>query len=326
MARYIKAFQVYASPQDVFSAISQYLQNEGYEYLEMDGENVFKKGNGFLTNPTLFKFTLTGNRLRMETWSKYALLPGVFVGELDLNGFVGSAVKGPWKKRVAYLEQQLTGFGASAYHASGSAGEDTAYFEEDDEFGATQLLQPTQAAGFCSNCGTQLPAGSAFCTNCGQQVSDANAGGMNAQGNPFEAPPATSTPMPAAGTSVSRKEFIEKYAPKSVKSDIKAVAITCYVCAAITFGVACAAAPAGIIDALLLAGFALGMHLLKSRVFAVLILVLSIVESVFAIAQGATAPVLWIICGVAAIMIFVKLEKQYKDFKAKVDASTHAPM
>ncbi len=172
MARYIKAFQFYAKPEDVFAEISKYLKDEGYEYVEMEGENVFKKGNGFLTNPTFFKFSFAGNRLRMETWMKYALLPGVFVGELDLKGFIGCAVKGPWKKRVAYLEQVLTALGSQAQRAASYESREAKdeYFVEDDEFGATQLLQDTPQASFCTSCGTQLADGAAFCTSCGKKV------------------------------------------------------------------------------------------------------------------------------------------------------------
>ena len=107
MARYIKDFQINVDPQKVHATINNYLQKEGYEYIHYDGENVFKKGKGFMSNPTFFKFSYSGNMVRMETWMKYAFFPGVYLGELGVDGFVGCAVKGSWKNRIKNIENIL---------------------------------------------------------------------------------------------------------------------------------------------------------------------------------------------------------------------------
>lgn len=108
MARYIKDFYIAAPPQAIYNHLYQYLIKEGYEYIQFEGETVFKKGHGLMTGPTIFKFTFFNNVVRMETWMKYAVLPGVYISEMGLSGFVGAAAKGPWKARVKYIEGYLS--------------------------------------------------------------------------------------------------------------------------------------------------------------------------------------------------------------------------
>lgn len=118
---------------------------------------------------------------------------------------------------------------------------------------------------------------------------------------------------PPAGQYVGRKEFIEKYAQPSLRKNIKSIAILCYVCAGLTFVMSIAVNPIGIIDALVLLGFALGMHIAKSKVCAILILVLSIIEVLLSLIVGAF-PFWWLIAGISAVITFNKIEKQYKEF------------
>ena len=79
------------------------------------------------------------------------------------------------------------------------------------------------------------------------------------------------------------------------------------------FIVSCLFNPFGIIDALILAAFALGMHLAKSKICAILILILSIVEVLLSLASG-SFPFWWLIAGVSAVITFNKIDKQYKAF------------
>lgn len=84
---------------------------------------------------------------------KYALLPGVYVGELGLTGFVGAAVKGPLKRRVAQVEAMVMQ-GVSAQAAANPAYQQSAQ----------------GASAYCQYCGGQLKPGAAFCENCGSAV------------------------------------------------------------------------------------------------------------------------------------------------------------
>lgn len=334
MARYIKDFYVNSDFQSIYSIIHQYLQNEGYEYIQYDGENVFKKGNGVFANPSFFKFSYVGNTVRMETWMKYALFPGVYVGELGLDGFVGSAMKGPWKNRISKIEAILINLGNQITFQQQQYQDDneTQLLNENDSFEETCVMSDNKAeissTIYCTGCGSQMPAGTAFCSVCGQKRQDTNIQNtlqrnstqnsmpnqqVFSQANTFNGP----NGIQASPTecSVSRKEFINKYAQPSIKRDIKSIAILCYVCAGLTFIVSCLLNPIGIIDALILTGFALGMHLAQSKVCAILILILSIIEVLLSLVSG-SFPFWWLIAGISAVVTFNKIEKQYKSFIA----------
>ena len=314
MARYIKNYQIDKTPQEVHSILSQFLQAEGYEYIQYDGENVFKKGRGWLTSPTFFKFSYSNNMVHMETWMKYALLPGVYVGELGTTGFVGAAVKGVWKNRIAYIDRVLSQIQFSQSQYSEESEETQVLCEEEE---GTQVLDAYLGNGadkstevvFCTNCGTRLPKSSAFCTSCGHPVGS-NQYGQNLSGG--QSPYATVTPP--AGQFVSKKEFINKYAQPSLRKDIKNIAIICYICAGLTFLVSCAVNPGGIIDALLLLGFALGMHLGRSKVCAILVFILSCIEVLAGLITLGVPPIWWLVAGIWALVTFHKIDKQYRQF------------
>lgn len=310
MARYIKNFQVNTAPEIVHASIAQHLQSEGYEYIQYEGENVYKKGNGIMANPTFFKFVYLGNTVRLETWMKYAFFPGVYVGELGVDGFVGCAMKGPWKKRIKNLENILFNFGVRTPDSSPVSVQNT-----------TKDVV-SNAPVFCTECGNQIPKGAQFCSVCGQKSTDTvshinNTQFQNtnnqtiAQQKVYEGP--SGVQLPPSGQAVNKKDFIKYYVQPSLRKNITSIAILCYVCAGITFLFACLANPLGIIDALLLAGFALGMQLTKSKGFAIAIFVLSIIECIVGLASG-SFPFWWLAAGISALITFNKIEKQYKQF------------
>lgn len=334
MARYNKSFQTSVDPREVHSVVNQYLQSEGYEYINFDGENVFKKGKGVWANPTFFKFSYSGNMVRMETWMKYAFFPGVYIGELGVDGFVGCAVKEPWKKRIRNLESILSNLDVqTAYYSPTSTQNNiddnaTQLLDENDSFEETCILnenkvEPVAAKPlvFCNRCGNQIPDGAQVCSVCGQKRPDASIDAVCAsnvaqsqqafQQSSFEE--TNEIPLPPTGYPVSRKEFINKYVQPSLRKNITSIAILCYVCAGLTFIVSCLFNPFGIIDALILAGLALGMQLAKRRVFAVLILIFSMIEVLLSLVSG-SFPFWWLIAGISAVVTFNKIEKEYRQF------------
>ena len=168
MARYIKDFRVAASPDTIFGAVYPYLMSEGYEYIQYENENVFKKGKGLMTGPTFIKLSFAGNAVRLEAWMKYALFPGVYVGELGLTGFVGAAVKGPLKRRVAQIEAMIMQHANYDFSAQQQAPYAAQTPQQSAYAAQTAANQPGQV--FCMNCGTRLAQGTSFCPNCGQHV------------------------------------------------------------------------------------------------------------------------------------------------------------
>ena len=104
MARTIKDIPIIANPQVIVNSVHAYLMSEGYVYTYDKGVPVYKKGNGFTMGPTYIRFLASANMVRIEAWRKFAILPGVYCGEISLESGVGFAVKGPVKQRVSYIE------------------------------------------------------------------------------------------------------------------------------------------------------------------------------------------------------------------------------
>lgn len=71
-------------------------------------ENVWKKGKGVLTGPQYIKLTpLNDGTYILEAWVKFAILPGVYVGEMGITGFFGAIPKSFLKARVEMIFQCL---------------------------------------------------------------------------------------------------------------------------------------------------------------------------------------------------------------------------
>lgn len=187
------------------------------------------------------------------------------------------------------------------------------------------------------SCGSYVPNDANFCQVCGGSdfVSESNQTPNQPtfdqtwqspvpQNQPKKKTYSPENPLPPSGYPVSRKDFIEKYAEPSLKKNITSIAILCYVCAGVTFVASCLSNPWGIIDAVVLAAFALGMHLAKSKACAILILILSIVEVLLSLPAG-SFPFWWLFAGISAAVVFAKIEKQYREFLQSNDAGRRRP-
>ena len=170
MARYTCDFIMEQNQQEFFNRAFELLKGMGYQYVNHKGEDVFKKGNGWVSAPTFFKITYSGTTVRMEAWMKTALLPGVYAGEHGIDGFYGFAVKDVLKSRVKQLEQLIMSMGAKPLGTP--IGVIARTNMPAQAIPATQS-QPQNTAlngNFCTNCGKALPQGSAFCSQCGKAV------------------------------------------------------------------------------------------------------------------------------------------------------------
>lgn len=282
-----------------------------------------------MSSPTFFKFSYYDNMVRLETWTKYAFFPGVFVGEFGITGFLGVAVRGPWKKRIHYIENMLDKIAMqnTSYSIETMQGISNEFYDninqvinDNDIFEGTGVLSNNQeesiSAAFCTSCGKQISANALLCPFCGQIRSTASSQGTISQSSVSNTQSTNfinDTELPPVGCYVSRKEFINKYVQPSLRKNITNIAILCYVCSGLTFIVSCLTNPYGIIDALILGGLALGMHLAKSKVCAIIILVLSIIEAIYSLKVG-SFPFWWLIAGISAVITFNKIDNQYKQF------------
>ncbi|MDR3207430.1 MAG: hypothetical protein LBT60_03770, partial [Oscillospiraceae bacterium] len=71
------------------------------------GAKVWKKGVGILTAPQYLFVAYGPDSLHIEAFIKYALLPGVYIGEMGITGFFGAAPKGILRSRVTQLENYI---------------------------------------------------------------------------------------------------------------------------------------------------------------------------------------------------------------------------
>ncbi len=126
------------------------------------------------------------------------------------------------------------------------------------------------------------------------------------------------------------KDFVEKFASEKHRKNIKTTIIFFYVCAALTAVLAIAVAamngifPAGIIDAVILAGLTLGLQKTKKKAFIIAILVLSIIEFIFGIvSSGTPSGFLWLVNSIFLLKTYKELNKEYQQFKSSVGNSTN---
>ncbi len=155
MSRYHKEFRFANGVHELLLPdIHKYLLDEGYEYREFEGENVYKKGSGWVSAPTFVKIQASKTVIIIEAWIKTALLPGVYVGESGIDGFYGAAPKGILANRVRHIEQMIANNG----------GVDAAFAPQ------TPPAQPSQNAKFCTKCGSKLESDAKFCVKCGEKL------------------------------------------------------------------------------------------------------------------------------------------------------------
>ncbi len=167
MARHIQDFRFSAPNQTVYNAICQYLQSEGFVNKIFEGENVFQKGTGWLTAPVFFKFFPIPGGMRMETWMKFAWLPGVYSGEMGPTGFWGWAVKITWRERISRIEGIVQQFAGPVQQPAYQQPVQAPVYQQPVY---QQPVQQPAAGGFCSQCGSPLKPGAGFCVNCGKKL------------------------------------------------------------------------------------------------------------------------------------------------------------
>ena len=107
VARFIAEMPT-GKPDDMVRFIAEdYLSKEGFKQKLYKGEAVWKKGNGLLTAPQFIKISSLQGHVHLEAWIKQAILPGVYVGEMGLDGAYGFAIKKVLKDRVDALARLL---------------------------------------------------------------------------------------------------------------------------------------------------------------------------------------------------------------------------
>lgn len=153
MGRFIRQVQTALPPQQAVAVINNFYAANGFSQYNYNNELWFKKGGVFL-GPRVMRALVYGNTIIIEGFVRYAILPGVYVGEIGDDGFVGAIPQSKLKKNIADLTAQLGSANIGGY--------------------AQQNVQYRQAVEiphmFCPACGNAVDGGSVFCPNCGNKL------------------------------------------------------------------------------------------------------------------------------------------------------------
>lgn len=182
MGRYHNEFKFeHPIHEQLFADIHQYMLNEGYEYRNFEGEDVYKKGKGLATGPTFVKIMADQNHIVIEAWIKFAILPGVYAGESGIDGFYGAIPKGMLGDRVRFIERMIINNGGIAMGITAPAPNRNPQMQQPTY--AQPPVQPQQPPVqpqpqpqqsrdhiFCTKCGTKMSISASFCINCGNKL------------------------------------------------------------------------------------------------------------------------------------------------------------
>lgn len=107
MSRYIRNISTQKDPSETARIVEAFMAREGFSRVRQRGEEVWRRGLGLMTGPQFIKADIAPGAVRLEAWISWAVLPGVFVGEMGLDGMTGAIPKSRLKARVAELERIL---------------------------------------------------------------------------------------------------------------------------------------------------------------------------------------------------------------------------
>ena len=111
MSRYVNVIQTGVAPEQAQQIAEQYLQGEGFNYVNEAAGMVWRKGVGAMINPQFFQLEYYADgSVKIDAWmAAVSAIPGVYGGETDpTQGIWGWAVKAQMKPRIAELERRLT--------------------------------------------------------------------------------------------------------------------------------------------------------------------------------------------------------------------------
>lgn len=180
----------------------------------------------------------------------------------------------------------------------------------------------------CSRCGKPITNGSQFCSCCGTPVQSPvnNNYQQNYQITNNSIPPMQQPIKPPPG--LSKKEFMNNYSPEFNKN-IKTSVFIGYVCTGISalllipniiigIGRGMITTSDSILSFIMIVPvicFLLGLHLSKSKVCAIALLMSNIVYTMVGLfVFGRITGILIFVASISAVLAFFKLDKQYKQY------------
>ena len=98
MARYVKDITLNKPDDFVAFIVNDYLQKNKFVMSDWNGEPAYRAGDGVVEGYKYLKWSYAGGVFHLEAWLK-----GTAGGEWDLDGFVGIAMKKPYKSSLEQL-------------------------------------------------------------------------------------------------------------------------------------------------------------------------------------------------------------------------------
>lgn len=106
MARYQKQLPTRRAPEELHHFIANYLTAQGFRLVDPQ-QNVWQKGTGWMFNPQFIRYESHPGQLLLEAWIMFALLPGVYLGEMGIDGLFLFIPKKLLKAKVVEIERMV---------------------------------------------------------------------------------------------------------------------------------------------------------------------------------------------------------------------------
>lgn len=106
MARFQRVLPMVDFQEKSFAKVHNFLIGKKFKYETVDGQQVFRKGDGFWAAAKFIRVCYADNHVLLEAWVDAQ------GAEMDLNGPIASAAKKPLEKVVVQVQEILTQPGA----------------------------------------------------------------------------------------------------------------------------------------------------------------------------------------------------------------------
>ncbi len=106
MSRYVNDIKTAKQPDTVMEIVTSFMRREGFELVDYEEGKAWKKGHGFIA-PQYIRAEAAVGTVHIEAWIRFALLPGVYMGEMGTEGSFGALPKSRLRARLGQLEELL---------------------------------------------------------------------------------------------------------------------------------------------------------------------------------------------------------------------------
>ena len=108
MSRYMRDVITAKDTDEVRRLADELLAGQGFRQVNYGSETVWKKGHGLALGPQYSKVEPGEGKVHIEAWVRIAVLPGLYMGEMGTDGFIGAIPKRRLKTRVLEVVRSLS--------------------------------------------------------------------------------------------------------------------------------------------------------------------------------------------------------------------------